>query len=341
MRSVSELISRREFGFMLSSGVLCARAQETAEVKTRSRVSLVKGTDRKTTLAAALDQFGRPDFDGRDIYLKASYASPGAFPATTHPETLSTVVELLRRCNCGRITLVERSGMGDTRDVWKRLGVDVLARQLDLNLLALEELAAPDQWRVAEISGWHWSKGVYVPRFLDENARVVQICNVKTHRFGGVFSASLKNSVGLIGKRNHDSPPHNYMQELHASPHQCLMIAEINQLYEPALLVMDAAQTIVSGGPEGGDLAAPGLFAVATDRVALDAVAVAILRIHGAEQPIRRTDIFDHAQILRAVELKLGAGSPDELALLAQDSESRNAALQIQAVMSAIPPEEK
>ena len=98
--------------------------------------------------------------------------------------------------------------------------------------------------------------------------------------------------------------------------------------------IAGSGQVIVTDGPETGDRAEPGLFAVSSDRVALNAVAVAVLRIHGADLPIRRTDTFEHEQIKRAVELKLGAGSPGEIELVAEDSESRNAALQIRAVMS-------
>ena len=83
-------------------------------------------------------------------------------------------------------------------------------------------------------------------------------------------------------------------------------------------------------------MAVPGIVAVSRDRVAIDAVAVSILRIHDAGDPIRRTEIFEHEQLKRAAELKLGAASAEQVTLLAADAASRHATLQIRAVLSGV-----
>ncbi len=46
--------------------------------------------------------------------------------------------------------------------------------------------------------------------------------------------------------------PFNYMGDLHSSLHQRLMIAEINQAYQPALVLLDGVEAFVNGGPESG-----------------------------------------------------------------------------------------
>ena len=162
---------------------------------------------------------------------------------------------------------------------------------------------------------------------------MVQICNLKTHRFGGHFSASLKNSIGLVAKQAVTGTRHNYMLELHSSADQRVMIAEANQLYRPLLVVMDASRVFVEGGPEAGDLAYPQVVALSRDRVALDAVGIALLRLHGAAGPVSKGAVFEQAQIKRAVELKLGAQSPKEIRFLTRDDESRKVALQVMAVL--------
>ena len=48
---------------------------------------------------------------------------------------------------------------------------------------------------------------------------VVQTCCLKTHRYGGHFTLSLKNSVGLVAKRV-PGDAYDFMRELHNSPHQ-------------------------------------------------------------------------------------------------------------------------
>ncbi len=328
-------VTRREFGALALVGGMPVLSRQERAPRPAVPVALAGAADRGKAVAAALGLLGMPDFGGKEVYLKASFNSPDPYPATTHPEMLACVVEALRRGNCGRITVTERSGMGMAAEVWKDLGIVELARRLDIALLPLEQLA-PADWRRAELPDSHWTRGVEVPGFLRDETPVVQICGAKTHRFGGVFSASLKNSIGLLAKYSHEAQPYNYMQELHASPDQGLMIAEANQVYSPALIILDAAQVFINGGPERGDVASPGIVAVSRDRVAIDAVAVSILRIHDAGAPIRRTEIFEHEQLRRAAELKLGAASAEEVTLLAADAASRHAALQIRAVLSGV-----
>jgi uncharacterized protein (DUF362 family) len=233
-------ISRREFALHASMGVagltlVHGRGENQDEV--RSHVALVRNADRKNALSAAISLLGKIDFGGRELYLKANYNSPDPFPATTHPDTLAGVVGFLRESNCGSITLVERSGMGLTRDIWQSLGVMELAGKLDLHMLALEDLTSA-QWRKEDLPGSNWKAGVEVPEFLKRDVFLVQICNIKTHRFGGVFSGSLKNSIGLIAKYGQVNAGYNYMAELHASTQQGAMIAEVNVAYEPKLVIM-------------------------------------------------------------------------------------------------------
>jgi uncharacterized protein (DUF362 family) len=219
------------------------------------------------------------------------------------------------------VILVERSGMGNTRQIMRQLGAIQLIQNLGAVFLSLEELGAED-WRHKALPGSHWLQGVEVPGFLLEKPCVVQICNLNTHRFGGQFSASLKNSVGLIAKYGRKDS-YNYMKELHQSPDQCQMIAEINQLYSPSMAIMDATQSFIVGGPDSGETAVPGVVLASRDRVALDAVGVAILQYFGADVSFGGKTIFDHLQIKRAVELELGAKSAEEICLVTDDKRSR------------------
>jgi uncharacterized protein (DUF362 family) len=301
-------------------------------------VGLARGTDRKAALKTAFDLLGPIDLAGRKVYLKGNYNSPDRYPAVTHPGTLAAVIELLREHNCARISLVERSGMGSATRIWEQFGIPDLSKRLDFSLCDLAGIPA-DGWRPAELPGSHWKRGVELPRMLEEDAAIVQITNMKTHRFGGIFAGSLKNSIGLISKYSHDGSRYNFMQELHASPDQRLMIAEVNQLYRPALVVLDAAEIFITGGPEKGDLAFPEAFAVSRDRVAIDAVGVALLRIHEAGPLFQKADVFEHDQIKRAVELKLGARSAEQIDLRTGDEKSRLLASQIRTAITPTPEE--
>ncbi|MBI4842193.1 MAG: DUF362 domain-containing protein [candidate division NC10 bacterium] len=155
---------------------------------------------------------------------------------------------------------------------------------------------------------------------------------IKTHRYGGHFTLSLKNSVGMVAK---DSPSdnYNYMSELHGSAYQRQMIAEINQLYQPAMVVMDGLEAFTDGGPESGTLVTPQVMVFGTDRVAVDAVGVAILRMHGGNATISRGRIFEQEQIARAAQLGLGARGPEQIDLVADDPESRQLAERIRQIL--------
>jgi uncharacterized protein (DUF362 family) len=68
-----------------------------------------------------------------------------------------------------------------------------------------------------------------------------------------------------------------------------------------------------------GKRAKAGIFLASTDRVATDAVGVAILKALGSNEAIMRRKIFEQDQIKRAGELGLGAGSPSEIDMLADE----------------------
>ncbi len=338
-RKISTARSLHRRGFVISapllSAALAAFARQEAEVEAGVPVALVQGSSRLESIRQAWEILAVEGFQGKDVYVKASYNSPHKFPASTHPDALRAIVAVLREGKCGRITLVERSGMGATRDVWQSLGVPHLARELDVETMALDDLQA-GQWTKHVFPGSHWKQGFEVPEFLAQESSVVQLCNLKTHRFGGHFSASLKNALGVLAKYSHAGEDYNYMAELHSSPDQRLMIAEACQSFSPAVSVMDATQVFVSEGPERGELATPGVIAASRDRIALDAVGVALLRLYNAVFPGRLRDVFEHEQIRRAVELGLGVKSPDKIRLLTRDPGSENLAVQLRALMADI-----
>ena len=330
--------TRREFSCLsVLAGLGClggVKGQE--EEGAPASVAIVRTTDRKNGIPRAVELLGEADFAGRDVYLKCSYNSAHPFPATTHPESLSAAVKLLKTKRSGEITLVERSGMGLTREVMQRLGALERIRETGISFLPLEELTATE-WRQRDLPDSHWQNGIMAPGFVTEESCIVQVCNLRTHRFGGEYSAAIKNSIGLIAKHSPLNPERNYMEELHASPHQCQMIAEVNRIYAPQLVVMDAVQTFIEGGPESGRTAEPGIIAASRDRVALDATGIAILRHFGAGFPLDHGAVFDQKQIKRSVELGLGVRSARQIRLITGDDESRILASRLKNLLDDSP----
>ena len=70
-----------------------------------------------------------------------------------------------------------------------------------------------------------------------------------------------------------------------------------------------------------------------TDRVAMDAVGVALLRYHGCKTDVAKGKIFEQEQIARAVALELGIDNPENIELLTGDQESAAYAEEIKAIL--------
>src|SRR5262249_25585768 len=251
-------------------------------------------------------------------------------------DTLAAIVRSLKGMGSGPITIGDRSGMGNTREVMQQKNAFTLGKELGANVIVFDDLKT-DDWELIQQSDMHWQQGFAVPRVVRKAGAIVQTCNLKTHRFGGHFTLSLKNSVGLAAKYVPGNP-YNFMRELHSSADQRRMIAEINTAYHPDLIVLDGVQAFVNGGPEQGKLVESNVVLAGTDRVAIDAVGVALLRHFGTTPEVSRGAIFDQEQIARAVQLKIGVSSPKQIELVTGDKESADYAQQIRDLLAGAPP---
>ena len=296
-----------------------------------AQVAFVKTQDRKAGVNKALDLLEINSMQGQDLFLKPNFNSADAPPGSTHNDTLSALVRTLQAMGADRITVGDRSGMGDTRSVMKQKGVFRLADELGFDVVVFDELDASG-WEMMQVEGSHWQNGFAVARPVLEADGVIQTCCLKTHRYGGHFTMSLKNSVGLVAK-SVPGERYDYMRELHSSPHQRHMIAEINVAYQPALIVVDGVEAFVDGGPDRGKRVAAQVILAGTDRVAIDAVGVAILRYFGTTPAVSQGSIFQQEQIARAVELGLGVDGPEEIELVTADPESAAYAGEIQQIL--------
>lgn len=296
-----------------------------------AQVAFVKTQDRKAGVNKALDLLEINSMQGQNLFLKPNFNSADAPPGSTHNDTLSALVRTLQAMGADRITVGDRSGMGDTRSVMKQKGVFRLADELGFDVVVFDELDASG-WEMMQVEGSHWQNGFAVARPVLEADGVIQTCCLKTHRYGGHFTMSLKNSVGLVAK-SVPGERYDYMSELHSSPHQRHMIAEINVAYQPALIVLDGVEAFVDGGPDRGKQVAAQVILAGTDRVAIDAVGVAILRYFGTTPAVSQGSIFQQEQIARAVELGLGVDGPEEIELVTADPESAAYAGEIQQIL--------
>ncbi len=287
-----------------------------------TKIYLASGMNRKAAIQSLLGKLNLEVLSGQRIAIKANFNSADPFPASTHPDTFAQLVDTIKQAGASEIHVGARSGMGNTKKVLDDLGITSMCADKAVKLSVLDDLTM-DDYTLLTPKNSHWSRGfLYANLFRDADI-IVQTCCLKTHQYGGHFTLSLKNSVGMVAKFDPDDN-YNYMKELHSSPYQRHMIAEINTAYDPAFVLMDATKAFVKGGPASGEEVSPNVILLSPDRVALDAVGVAILRHYGTTDAVMNGPISEQAQLAHAMNLGLGTCKLEEIELVPLDEESKS-----------------
>jgi uncharacterized protein (DUF362 family) len=291
----------------------------------KTTISLVKTSDRKSGVKKVIDLLGIRPAAGKDVLLKPNFNTADPFPGSTHNDTLKQVIENLKHMGAKSITIGERSGPPDTRSVLNEKGIYDLCKRHGVHLMNFEELP-PEAWIRIKPSKSHWRDGFDVAKPVLDSKCIVTTCCLKTHGYGGVFTMSLKLSVGITHKRN--------MRELHTSfLSMRKMVAEINQAYMPSLVILDGTEAFVDGGPMKGTKKRADVMLAGTDRIAVDAVGLSILKELGSNRAIMEKKIFEQEQIFRAIELGLGITGPEGIEIITDDADSRNYAERLTGIL--------
>jgi len=285
-----------------------------------TKVAVISTNDRIYGVNKSLELLGINPVKGKNVVFKPNFNTADPPPASSSMETVKELVLKLNEMGAESITIAERAGPAKTSEVFKKVGLISLAEELDIKVVDLTSIPKAE-YLLKKPEGNHWKDGFLFAKIYEEAECIVENCCLKTHMYGGHFTISLKNAVGLVNKKN--------MTELHSSTYQREMIAEINSVYKPNLIVMDGVITFVDRGPMEGTRVEANVFVAGTDKIAIDAVGVAILRILGTTPEVSSGPIFKQDQIKRAVELGLGVTSPKEIVFLTDSEESEELVLKI------------
>jgi uncharacterized protein (DUF362 family) len=293
--------------------------------KRETKVSLVKTSDRASGIKRALELLDINPVKGKDVMLKPNFNTSDPFPGSTHNDTLIHLILRLKKMGVKSITIGERSGPPDTSSVLNDKKIYDLCKKFDIGLINFEKLPS-DGWIRIRPEKSHWRNGFDVAKPILDSKCIVMTCCLKTHGYGGVFTMSLKLSVGITHKKN--------MRELHASfLDMRKMIAEINQVYTPSLILLDGIEAFVDGGPMRGIKKRGDVIIAGTDRIAIDAIGLSILKELGSNKDIMEKKIFEQGQVARAVELGIGISSPEEIDITTDDSESKKYAERLKEIL--------
>ena len=291
-----------------------------------TKIAVISTKDRVYGVNKALELLNINPVKDKYVIFKPNFNTADPPPASSSMETIKQLIVKLKEMGAKSITVAERSGPAKTADTFKKKGLYSLAEELDFNIIDLTDIPKED-YILKKPKDCHWKEGFFFAKIYDEADCIVETCCLKTHMYGGHFTLSLKNAVGMVSKKN--------MGELHSSKDQRKMIAEINSVYRPDLIIMDGIISFVDRGPMEGTRKEANVFVAGTDKVAIDAVGVAILRILGTTPEVSKGAIFEQEQIKRAVELGVGISTPDEIEFITDSEESEKLVVKIKEKLVA------
>jgi uncharacterized protein (DUF362 family) len=311
-----------------SASILGRGMLDSAQAAAATRVALVKTEDRLKGVTQAMKLLNFASPKGKEVLIKPNFNTADPAPGSTHNDTLRQLIFEMKSRGASHITIGESSGPPATKSVIEQKEIPVLIQELGVDLINFEDLP-PEGWVHFNPPGNHWQNGFDVARPVVESEYLLWTCCLKTHGSGGIYSMSIKLAVGTTNK--------SIRREMHAArnTHMRRMIAELHQAYTPHLIVMDGVDVFTDGGPSKGKLVKAGVIVAGTDRIAVDAVGLSVLKQLGSNDAIMSTKIFEQEQIQRAIELGLGVAKPDQIDIVTGDPDSRAYADMLKKILIA------
>ncbi len=279
----------------------------------RALVAMVHGRDPGAMLEAGLALIGGLDalaLRSKRVLIKPNVVNDRPPPTTTDPQVVASVVRAVRQGGAADVIVADSSGIirFPTSRNLTSTGIRAAAEQAGARVLALDE----EPWVRIEPPGARSLPRYYLSKPAYDADVFINVPVIKTHRFAE-YSCCLKNLVGITHPRYRPS-----LAFLSGDWHE--RIAELNLGVHPHLNIADGTTVMVAGGPTSGTPAPANLLLLSGDRLALDAVAIALIRSFGAWPKLQGKRIWDQRQVKRGVELGLGIGGPDHMELVVRST---------------------
>ena len=324
-----------------------AEMPDTAPRQVTSRVAISGAADVAEAVRAAVESAGGLSAiqPGQTVFIKPNAVhaigvadSPGT---VTSNAVLAAVIALVAERQPGKIVVGDRSArFFESADVLAGTGHQATAEAGGAVVYpAPRPSVEPDAWVLVQPPHyeeiWESTGGLLAMREIVEADHFIDVAVCKNHRYAG-FTLSMKNLIGATGDDSRDLMHYTAGKPAELSR----AIAILNGAFTPLLCIIDATWAIVNGGPEGIGLDAvrtrPGLILAGTDRVALDAAAVALLKQQLATVEVSQPDevhevlvstpVFAFDQIVQGAALGIGTGVAAEIALDFMDVDATLAA---------------
>jgi uncharacterized protein (DUF362 family) len=247
---------------------------------------------KKSILDAVNEISGFVNFisPGDVVMLKPNFNTADPFPASSDPEFIKAVVELVYGFGAKIVIIGDSSTMSlNTRKVMQKLKIFELEKMENpLRIYVFDDR----KWIDKEIPEAKYLKKISVTEFLPRADKLILLPCLKTHAYAQ-FTGSLKLSMGFVKPIQRVGMHIRNLQE---------KIAELNKIINPDLVIMDARKCFINKGPAEGKVGEPGLVLASTDRVAIDIEGIKIIQSFNRNS-LKGINPLELPQIKRALEI--------------------------------------
>jgi uncharacterized protein (DUF362 family) len=302
------MISRREFGKIALAGaagaVLSRPFPSGAAVSAGLQAGVAlqgvpKGSAEKLIIRAVKAAANAAtDFSwlskGDRVLLKPVCNSGNAYPATTCPDAVRAMTELLREKGAGKVILADMAGVewvklskdglrGSTRKLMAKNGLLAAAESAGAELYFPEEHGWDDFFEDGPAPGSGWKAGIMMPKIIQQVDHIVLLPRTSRHMVAGT-TLGLKAAVGYL---RHDSRL-EYHRDAGSFFAKTAGINTVPSLQSKLRLVLTVAtKTLATQGPDNGFITEPetGLVFASESLLAHDMVSLAWLLLNRETVP--------------------------------------------------------
>jgi len=266
---------------------------------------VVADSDLKTSIQRTVDLIGGIEKvigSGDKVTIKVNLNTADPYPASSDPAFIKALGEVILDAGASKLEIMDSSTLRlSTRGVAEKIGLDVVAEELDADLILLDE----HEWVKVKFPRGRYLKSGSIGRPILDIEKLVLAPNLKTH-FLASFTGSMKLFVGWL--------KHSQRIRMHSRKLQ-EKVVDLASYFNPDLIVMDARTCFVEGGPAAGTCSNTGVILASGDMVSVDVEGVRIIQCCNANNKLDR-DVWEIPQIRHAVEIGIGARSDDEIELI-------------------------
>lgn len=226
---------------------------------------------------------------GDSVFIKPALNSGNPYPATTNPEGIRAVVELLKEKGAGKVIVGDMSGVehvklsrenlkGSSRELMNKSGMAKAALEAGAELYFPEEKGWSAFFEDEPSDSAHWNKGIMMPTILKETDHIILMPRCGRHVLLG-SSLGMKSAVGYW-RTDSRLEYHKYASTIQEKTADANTVRTLRD--KQRLVLTIGTKILTTYGPDKGFVAEPetGLVIASENIVAHDMVSLAWLLIN-------------------------------------------------------------